>query len=587
MIRLSNIQAFVGIVSIINQMTISMDPSSIKTLEASSQEPKIQPIRELFMEHENPINQFKTSTSTYPDSNAFPTFKRPRLGHRDEDIERQDRKGGYQVFELQSLDGHTSEFLKRLRDGTILDRADLSLGPPLEVGSSMRTMENLKGSSQGEAGMIMLNSASDQHSNSLSSQRSMFDKHEHASAYLGPNHSGPEEEERYDRRKMGREKNIVHTPYLLQIDHRSTPNFSQKITSQSESNNPYKVSVERGMTSMSSIRQDFEPSSTRIDIRNFHLHHPNKMLSAAAIYYTEDLIDTLAVRYPSHAETYQCPSWELGKSIWTSERLLPFVYFVISCNPNRGVWKNIKYLTILILRAYHKYSIEKEIISDEERLMKFILWHTEVIYHITLLKPMVNSSRVMMKTRGFSTLSRIFLLMNDDLAFKTLLRTNSLPMFTRHVSETFEDDYQLGYPIIKDDENPQVSILQNWLKKSNEIRNLGMNVPWPGISKVLWEQSKPVLWVNGEIEHDRNLKDDQVLCEFINQWENDLKKMLLFIKASQPTNLALPNLSLKQICRGIHLVTKKSTQEELLYYGKPIEYQVTLFSLFLLQKLND
>ncbi|KAH9816252.1 hypothetical protein DFH28DRAFT_220345 [Melampsora americana] len=195
----------------------------------------------------------------------------------------------------------------------------------------------------------------------------------------------------------------------IQTIHAKAIGSSKNISLKRIINNHLGNQPRMSQVSPSPIKKDPQPRASEIDIKTFHQHTPDKMCSAAAIYYTRDLIMSLSDRYSYQGPVSQYPSWELGKQIWTSERLLPFVYFVVACNPSRKIWRYIKLFTTLVLRTYHKLSVNNKTISDEEKLTRFILWHTEVIYHTTLLAPMINSSRTAdMRVSGLSTLSRVF-----------------------------------------------------------------------------------------------------------------------------------------------------------------------------------
>ncbi|EGG05923.1 uncharacterized protein MELLADRAFT_107173 [Melampsora larici-populina 98AG31] len=538
----------------LNHMAISMNTYSDRIFAAESTLQNIQPSGQLFKEGGNTNNVFKTSTSTLPDPNAHPNLKRQRFGYGGEEFLYQ--RGGYQSLGSQSLDGHPSEPWKKLRDGTMMDGASLSLGPVIEIGSPMRTMENLRGS-KGEPRMTKKPPPSHKNPHLSSSQRPIDNNHREPAVYDTANHRGLGQIERDQSRAIALGTNQGATRNLFRMAHTNAPISSEDIASQSASNNPYGDRLVQGISSISSSRQDFELKAAKIDIRNFHSHTPDKMCSAAATHYTRDLIDTLSKRYPRTTDVHMYPSWEVGKLIWTSERLLPFVYFVVSCNPSLKIWNKIKILTALFLRDYDKWSIEKKELLDEEKHARFLLWHTEIIYHTALLEPMIKSSRASLTIPRLSTITRTFSLINDDGAFKRFISpSNSQSVLQRHVSMTFEDDYKAGYPITKGHQNVDVSISTKWNKKSEEIMNLGKDIVWPKTPDVQWDTSEPVLFVNGNIQHDTILKENPQLSEFVKSWEKDLKNMIQTIKASQPTNLALPNLPLIKICKGMDRFVK-------------------------------
>ncbi|KAH9824002.1 hypothetical protein DFH28DRAFT_1047916 [Melampsora americana] len=559
-------------VFILKHMAISMDTYSDKILEAEATLQEIQPTRQLFKESQDISNIFRPGTSAYPDPNAHPNPRKQQLGYGNEEVLYQ--REGYQ---------------KRLRDGTMMDGAFLSLGPPIEMGSPKRMMKNLEGSSKDEPrwGTPPSSRYRDLHS---SIPRLSIHNHEDT-AILVPNHRGLEQRESDKTREIALEITQGSPRNLFQIAHTSAPGSSHDSASQGAFNNQHGDRLLQGMPSISETRKDFELRAANIDIRNFDLHTPDKMLSAAAIHYTQDLIKTLSTRSPTATDAHMYPSWEVGKLIWTSERLLPFVYFILSCNPSIKVWEKIKRLTDLILRNYDRWSINNTNILNQEKHARFLLWHTEVMYHITLLEPVIRSSSASITIPKFSTLARTFWVINDDKAFRSFTTySSSRPVLERHVAETFEEDYKAGYPMSEFNRNVDISTLTEWNKKSDEIRNMGDGIVWPRISNVERDQSEPVLLMNGYIQHDNIIKSDPKLSKFVNYWEKDLKNMIQSIKVSQPTNLALSNLSLIKICKGINAFVTgriRYMKQRLNVDNRPIEYQVTIFTRFLHQDSND
>ncbi|KAH9814308.1 hypothetical protein DFH28DRAFT_1095781 [Melampsora americana] len=530
-------------------MAISMDTTSGRILGKNSRLSKVPPNGQILTDHNNIHNIYRESPSTDLNPNVNPTFKRQKLTHQGGAIQSHDQQQG-----------------------------DLSL-------------DSHGGSSKNELWMARKPPRHTKIPHSASSAKSTTDHHKDTAVSLIPSHPSQgvlRQREHDSNPKMKFDLNQLPGPSELQTIHAKAKESSKNISSQRVISNPSGKSTKDVTISPSPIKKDPQPRASEIDIKTFHQHTPDKMCSAAAIYYTRDLIMNLSDRYSYRAQLTQCPSWELGKQIWTSERLLPFVYFVVACNPSRKIWRHIKLFTTLLLRTYHKLSVENKTISDEEKLTQFLLWHTEVIYHTTLLAPMVKSSRTaQMRVPGLSTLSRVFLLINDHDGFeKTCKNQNCQSMLHRHISETFEMDYQLGYPITKPNQIIHGATSENWNTKSNEIRNIGKNVDWSRFENFGWDESHPLLLMEQDIE---TLKKDSKLSVSMKYWEEYLKKMLLFIKPTPSTNLALPELSLVQICKGIHKFMKKNMENEdkrLDMHRIPV-YQVTMYSHFLHQKSDD
>ncbi|KAH9816251.1 hypothetical protein DFH28DRAFT_891681 [Melampsora americana] len=535
-------------------MVIPMDTTSGRILGKNSRLSKFPPNRQILIDHNNINNIYRESTSTDLDPNAHLTFKRQKLTHQGGAIQSHDQQKG-----------------------------DLSL-------------ESQGGSSKNGIWMARKPPRPNKLPHSATSSRSPTDNHKDTAVCLITSHPS----QGFLRQKEQRQKEHDSNPRMkfdlnqlpgsseIQTIYAKAIGSSKNISLKRIINNPSGKSTKDVTISPSPIKKDPQPRASEIDIKTFHQHTPDKMCSAAAIYYTRDLIMNLSDRYSYQAQLTQCPSWELGKQIWTSERLLPFVYFVVACNPSRKIWRHIKLFTTLVLRTYHKLSVKNKTISDEEKLTQFLLWHTEVMYHTTLLAPMIKaSSTAEMKGARLSTLSRVFLLINDYDGFDQTCKTaNCQYMLWKHVSKTFEIDSKSGYPITKPNQIIDGATLKNWNTKSNEIRNIGKKVDWSRFENVGWDESHPLLLMEQDIE---TLKKDSKLSVSMKYWEEDLKNMLVFIRPTPSTNLALPEFSLVEICKGIHKFMKKNmeNEEKRSDMRRIPEYQVTLYSHFLHQKSDD
>ncbi|EGG05090.1 uncharacterized protein MELLADRAFT_107739 [Melampsora larici-populina 98AG31] len=529
---------WVWIAGISIHLAISLDTNP-ENIRVNSRLQEIQPSRQIFTARGDMNNICRDSSSTYLDPSARPILKRQKLAPQAETILSHEKKGSF-----QSLDS-----------------------------------ENRERSSKVE--LWMEKKSTTDHKDLYPSSAERFDSNNHKIANICPipNHRGVEQKEHHTARELNFDLN--QEP----MDHIS-PKFYENLISQGKTNTLSVESTKKGIESKSSIRMDSEPKASEIDIKNFHLHDPNKICSAAAIHYTKDLMISLSEKYTPRVKIpNECLSWNSGKEIWTSEILLPFVYFMVICNPSQKLWKYIKHLTVLSLRAYHQSSLEDKTQSDQEKLGRFVLWHTEVMYHITLLQPSIKSlDGVRLTIRGFCTLARLVWVMNDHENFEKCFSQKSCKsILERHISGTFEEDYKSGYPRNELNQNLYSSTLENWKKKSNEILKIGRYVDW---SKFLInhpkDESHPLLLIDQDLQ---NLKTDPKLLVFMKYWEKDLEKMFEFISPLSLTGLALPHFSLHQICKGMNQFIKTKRQTSGLH--KPSEFQVTLFSQFLHQKLND
>ncbi|KAH9821283.1 hypothetical protein DFH28DRAFT_952076 [Melampsora americana] len=335
---------------------------------------------------------------------------------------------------------------------------------------------------------------------------------------------------------------------------------------------------------------DIHPTSEKItggiDIQNFHSHIPDKMCSAAAIHFTHDLIKTVSAKYKHHPKSLNHPTWEVAKYVWTSDTLNPFVYFVLACNPTMKVWKFIKSLTAFIFKTYHKWSVKRDTISNQEKLTRFVLWYTEVIYQILKLGPQSKPSqeshmkKVMdVPSLRLSTLASMFYMVHADCDSFVINASTGL-ISEQNLVETFERDFELGYPTRRICQNGDLSVWEKWKIKSEEIKTAAEDVRWPEFFDPPRSESEPILFVNEEIENDLRLNEDPQVSKFIHHWKMDFMETVRFIKNSQSEKTGFYPHTLKDFSQGIHLFLKENLPGS-------SNFAVTLFSEFLHQDSHD
>ncbi|EGG08220.1 uncharacterized protein MELLADRAFT_62036 [Melampsora larici-populina 98AG31] len=193
------------------------------------------------------------------------------------------------------------------------------------------------------------------------------------------------------------------------------------------------------------------------------------------------------------------------------------------------------------------------------------------MYHIAQLGPKIKSSQ-----------GNCFVVFNDE-ALRSFMKdaTRRAHMLKRHVSETFEGDYQKGYPENNTNQKQHGSVWADWRKKTHEIRKTAENVQWKKLVDPQTNGHEPILLLNGDNENDTRVKSEESVSEFIHKWEIDFKNTIKFLKTAQSEKSGFPALSIKDFCRGIHTFLKQN------YPTKISKYQVTLFSEFLHQDSKD
>ncbi|KAH9821946.1 hypothetical protein DFH28DRAFT_1104283 [Melampsora americana] len=369
----------------------------------------------------------------------------------------------------------------------------------------------------------------------------------------------------------------------LQMAHTSL----KKIASGGRKNKDHYISKGNNkLPNISKIEHTSVERTQGIDIQKFYLHVPDKMCSAAALHFTKDLMQNMEKKYLLRNKQSKYPTWDAGQQLWTPNTLLPFVYFVVSCNPNMRIWEHIKNVTAYTLKVYHHCCAKAKNCSDQEKLAQFLLWHTDVIYHITKLGPKIESSggeikkisSLKLTTPGLSPLARTFSLIHSDEAYENFMQSTARKHHTleRYVSKTFENDYQKGYPNYNTNQRQHVPVWKDWKEKSYKITITADNVQWPILHSER-NDSEPILLLSGEIEDDMRLQKDKTMFDFIKMWRFDFKRTMKFTKMSQSEKSNFPPYSVKDFSRGIHTFLQEKN------HAKRSKFQVNLFSEFIHQ----
>ncbi|KAH9817940.1 hypothetical protein DFH28DRAFT_961319, partial [Melampsora americana] len=389
-------------------------------------------------------------------------------------------------------------------------------------------------------------------------------------------------------RKDSKEYKWALPPDLLQMTYGPVKNIPSH---DREYQDEYASSSKDKLPNVSQVRDTLELKLQGIDIQNFYLHQPDKMCSAAALHFTLDLITKLEYKYHAWNKQANYPTWEVGKTLWTPNTLLPFVYFIVSCNPPLSIWEKIKNLTVCTLIVYHQWSLEAKTCSNQEKTVRFLLWHTDVFFHIAQLAPkikasqgdMIDLSSLELRTPGLSTLARHFSLIYSDESFQKFMRSRGMKarMLRRHVSTTFEGDFQKGYPNTRNNQKQYGSVWNNWSEKSHQIRETAQKVQWPKNFNPQRSDDYPVLFVNGKLETEMKVKKTHRVSRFIEQQKVGFEKTIKFLKTSQPKTSGFPPYSVKDFSRGIQTFLKEHIKK------KSSKFQVTLFSEFIHQDSRD
>ncbi|EGG01814.1 uncharacterized protein MELLADRAFT_66837 [Melampsora larici-populina 98AG31] len=329
-----------------------------------------------------------------------------------------------------------------------------------------------------------------------------------------------------------------------------------------------------------------------VDMQSFKEHTPIAVCSAAAIFFTGNLVDFIQELYVQ-GTTHGRILIQAGKEIWTQELLLPYVYFILTLNPTIHTWERIKKITGYVFRAYHLWYMESNTNFDNEHLSRFVLWHTDVIYQ-TCKNPFVYD---MVQGKGreslhnkpgkkMSTIPRILQLVYGTLDDGGFYKFRSQKSFLRnHLSTTWKSDFVRGYPDANFASSSTETFEIIWKTKSHEISEAGRAIVWPSKFGDTSRRDDHVLLVHEDIEKYMMKENDNEVKRFVHQWKVEFESMISSTKTHKVfQNLPVGDLELfgwgfdYYISRFGKRIRKDSG------LSPSFEYNVKLFDNFLNKK---
>ncbi|EGG05515.1 uncharacterized protein MELLADRAFT_63912 [Melampsora larici-populina 98AG31] len=215
-----------------------------------------------------------------------------------------------------------------------------------------------------------------------------------------------------------------------------------------------------------------------INIRDFASHKMNRICMVYARYLVEEFTSLMIVRLCG-ATGLQPQSTSLKQ--YDNLLFAPFVYFILLRDPKKAVWDRLVAITSLIMVGFHqRESISGEIFSTK-KLQQFMLWHTEMMYHLTNPKLLdyVNEQEIMCKqssntgmNRGRFPLSIILSVLSNQASFKRLFKQalrHQYNLAASYLQNFWYRDYQNHYPGSEKSDIPKISVEQEWNRISKSI----------------------------------------------------------------------------------------------------------------------
>lgn len=217
--------------------------------------------------------------------------------------------------------------------------------------------------------------------------------------------------------------------------------------------------------------------SHKMDIRNLPHENMNKLCIQFTKYFSE--LFEIQVRQQFISLSSRTYPLEVLK-IWDKSTLAPMIYFLLLRNPTKSQWDRIQTISAFILVGFYEMDSKSAMDPNSEKRFQFLLWHTEMMYHLTNpnLLHYVNEQEenwrdddLYKSHRTTSKLSRILLLLANQTSFIDPSRRLSamLDFVKKHLSSHWQVDYSKGYPFQGNSNGTGRVLKDEWMKISRKI----------------------------------------------------------------------------------------------------------------------
>ncbi|KAH9810607.1 hypothetical protein DFH28DRAFT_985239 [Melampsora americana] len=338
--------------------------------------------------------------------------------------------------------------------------------------------------------------------------------------------------------ELGRNKKVAEGSLMNKDEQTQTQNhpFTSE-TSHEEANTVSESStIHKTQDFPQSVYDIFTPQSMNIgiDMQKVKEYRPITIYSSATVYFTHELVNFIQGRYEKGSNPERTLK-ESGKRLWTIDLLLPHVYFILTQNPTFAMWEKIKRITGYICRSYHLWYMETNAQLDPEDLIRFLWWHTDVIYQISknpsiskIIENWAHQSIQNHYCKRMPPLFRILQLVYDPLMKDTnLFKFKQTSCFLRsYLSITWKSDFDRGYPDAEWVSDTHESYWMIWNRKSEEIKEIAKKLTWPSNFEKRLSKNRCMLLENKDIEKEIQNETSIEIRDFLMRWKLEFESML-------------------------------------------------------------
>ncbi|EGF97314.1 uncharacterized protein MELLADRAFT_70070 [Melampsora larici-populina 98AG31] len=350
----------------------------------------------------------------------------------------------------------------------------------------------------------------------------------------------------------------------------------------------FQMSVKDNLVGLERVSDDKVEYDMKVKIRNFQTLTPIAIPAAVSLFYANRLLQKMG-EYLMYDEAYRSGAWI---KLWNTSTILPFVYFIISCNPSYYMWERIENIAVSAFKAYDELYVLKNSAYDKEDLTRFLLWNTELMHYAARSSDLIESPtetyqpRYLSRTKA-SPISRILaaLLRKPEYEQYTSskLRVSRREHLTRYIQRCWKSDLEKGYPRKRDGSDSKNSLWDDWMSKSEEIGKTSQKIYWSSMRNDLIGRgnNSPILLVRTAAELSPISKESESNRLFSHHSE-EFKEMLDNIQNPIRPKLRLMKRD-QDIFHGLSYFLKKHSKRNFRTEANTSENSLDLLSEFLEQ----
>ncbi|KAH9825065.1 hypothetical protein DFH28DRAFT_942654, partial [Melampsora americana] len=256
----------------------------------------------------------------------------------------------------------------------------------------------------------------------------------------------------------------------------------------------------------------------KLDIRKVSTHRVNRL----CVYYARYLVKEFTSKVRQRVDKLLSPQNLLESYKQYKDSLFaPFVYFMMLRGLPKVVWDRVQILSSFIIAEFYKLESKEGKAVESSKIYKFILWHTEMTYHLTnpkLLEHINKKEAIFLENsnegipQGTSPISKFLSALANGVRFGNFCDKSSRvsEWAALYLQNYWVRDYHSDYPGVPDPNTPPTSMTQEWDRISKIILDLHSSREQHEFNFLLDKMTinEPIIGANPFILSMKTLEDD-------------------------------------------------------------------------------